>query len=332
MKHKLTRILCLTIVTLTLSCKEHVKICGEKWPVDTKYLLCKIDRPVDLSPLKKLGELESLGIFGTGNFNQNIDVLSHLPKLTNITLSEVSIPDFSALQNASNLCWLDLMSVKLDRTLSLAKLTQLKSLSISYGGFRDLSFVSKMVKLERLFISHSQVADLSAVRGLNSLNMLTLIDTEVVSVEPLEELYNLTDLYIAEAKITDISPLGKLTNLESLTVGKTPIKNIHTLQSLVKLRKLHLPDNHRFSDLSAISNLPLLEELNLDRASGVDDLSPITKLTRLRKLGVLETNYKMEHIEQIKNNNPNVTICGTYPQLGAKECKRFWLDSTNTPK
>ncbi|MBQ5418202.1 MAG: leucine-rich repeat domain-containing protein, partial [Oscillospiraceae bacterium] len=107
----------------------------------------------------------------------------------------------------------------------LSKLTELKSLSISYpdknGAISDISPVGELKKLEKLDLSGNMIKDISAIGGLTALKTLDLSDN----------------------RITDVTALGKLSGLTELDLGNNDITNAYAVGRLGKLTVLHLGGN-----------------------------------------------------------------------------------------
>jgi hypothetical protein len=151
----------------------------------------------DLAPLSHFTALEELYLEG---HRKNIDVLSRLRSLRDVTLRSISTPDLSYLKP------LDL----------------LESLDIKLGGIKDFSAISGMENLKYLELWRiSGLADLSFISSLYGLQNLFLEAlTQVKGLPPLEQLVKLRRVYLLSLKgLNDIRSLEHAPALEEVALS-----------------------------------------------------------------------------------------------------------------
>jgi hypothetical protein len=84
-------------------------------------------------------------------------------------------------------------------------------------------------------------------------------------------------------KISDLSGIERCPNLINVDMGLQDITDLAPIGFLTKLEILHIDQNHNLHEISPLSGLTSLRELNIIDTH-VDDLSPLASLTRLKVL------------------------------------------------
>ena len=174
----------------------------------------------------------------------------------------------------------------------------LRRLSITGGGIRDLSFVRSFPGLIDLTIRDGDVQSLRPIEGLTSIEFVDLAGNRISdlsvlatipnlyhvdlssnlidNLSPLAGLARMKLLKLRSNKISDPSPLGQMSKLWYLDLGENQIANDLPLASLPKLGVLLL-DGNRISDVSALARVRELEELNL-AWNQIVDIAPLAEL------------------------------------------------------
>ena len=156
----------------------------------------------------------------------------------------------------------------------------------------SIALLSKFKSLSWLYLEGGAARDISALAKLPSLKELTLSRfNQLRDHSPLAEIQGLTSLTIRSwPENVDISVLAKLTNLTSLNLGfyQGNIESLSPLSQLSMLSKLSKLTIcfRRPVDLSPLSALANLTELDLYYCSNVSDLSPLHKLKGLTRLAL----------------------------------------------
>ena len=136
----------------------------------------------------------------------------------------------------------------------------------------------------------TNVAPLAAV-GMPILNRLRLNqNSNLVDISPLAKLTTVTDLSIQDDKVSDITALGSLKNLTTLYAANNQINSIDPLANTTSLTTLFAEKNN-LSNIKAVTNLTNLTTLSVmtergmnNGYMGLDDVSPVSKLTKLQTL------------------------------------------------
>ncbi len=235
----------------------------------------------DLAPLAGLTSLTELYV----NLNEASDLapLAGLTSLTILHLIGNGISDLAPLAGLTSLKALDLGGYGWDNNFisdlaPLAGLTSLTSLGLDRNLFSDLDPLGRLTSLEHLDLSHNRnLSDFTPLAGLVSLTSLNLHGNRMDDHAVLSGLTSLETLGLAGTRISDLAPLAGLTRLTDLTLNGNPILDFAAISTFTSLARLHLwATGMSDVDLAALSDLALLEELNLGW-NGISDVSPLLR-------------------------------------------------------
>lgn len=215
------------------------------------------------------------------------------------------IRDPTGLEYATNLTTLALNNSYVEDYQFLAKLTNLKILSLHPDSplrtkSINLNFLTQLEELIIFDLSWN-ANDFSYLSNCENLRSLEIYSHNFTSADlnHLSNLVGLVDLDLFGANITDINPLSPLINIESLNISgiSSRVSDITILAGLTKLRRLQLTNNE-ITNISALSGLSDLTELGL----GLNNITDISSLTNLTKLRDLSLNYNnIEDISALTN-------------------------------
>lgn len=211
---------------------------------DLEYLGLGQSRKRSLS-LKRLGRFKSLRTLFLETHRKDIDIVSQLTELDDVTLRSITLPDLSVLLPLGKLRSLD---IKLGGTKNLGLLPEFKNLEYlelwMVRGLSDISPVSKVASLRFLFLQAlKQVTALPDMMGLNRLKRVHIETMKGLrDLTPLRDAPSLEELLIFDMrhlKPEDLAPL----------VGHPKLRRISI--ALGSLRKNR--------EAKAMFNLPLAE-------------------------------------------------------------------------
>lgn len=237
------------------------------------------DEPIPIIKLKELTELE-LGFTDPKKYDlTGIEYATGLEKLT--IRHAYNISDIKPLAKLNNLKSLTIYDNSISDISPLSKLTQLRELRFLDGYVSDISPLKNLTQLNRLQLTANPIIDFSSLTALSELNDLSIYRTELSDLKPLANLEKLTQLRLSYNKISDISPLEGLTQLTTLSLSKNQLSNITPLGKLTNLTELYIYGNP-LNDISALENLQKLESLEFHEH--IPDISPLSALTKLKSL------------------------------------------------
>ena len=217
----------------------------------------------DIAPLATLTQLETVWL--PNNPVRDLSPLANLERLTHVS---VNVNKIGTLRKYVDLTQLEALGIHgsgkpIQGLNLLAKLQQLKSLSVVSAKVKNLGFLKNLQQLEALTLDHNAISNLSPLAGLTALTRLSLWDNKVSNLKPLATLTQLTYLDLDNNKVRNVTPLAKLTKLEFLYLSNNPIRNVKPLAKLTHLKTLWLAGNP-IQDLSPLRHLTNLEDVDVE--------------------------------------------------------------------
>ncbi len=176
----------------------------------------------DLAPLSRFTFLEKIYIEGQ---QRNIEVISQLENLQDVTLRSISTPDVSYLTPLRHMWSLDIKlgGIKnLDATKGMENIKYLELWQIK--GLSDIGFISTLTGLQYLFLqSLRQVAALPSLNRLGKLRRIHLENMkglkEIGSLESAPALEEFAHWYAQNMQPEDYLPLLRNPSLKRAAVG-----------------------------------------------------------------------------------------------------------------
>lgn len=189
---------------------------------------------------------------------QDYSPLSACKRLTNLQIDDSGLTDISFVKYLPNLGYLSIRDNEISDLTPLASCKSMYNLDIVGNPVRDLSGLSE-IDIEYLYISASSVEDFSAFSNFE----------------------NLTNLHMYGCGGRDLSALGELTGLETLGLYAEDFTSNN-----------YWDDRTPLNNLSFISNLEALENLNLQGISDYSELNIVKSLKNLTQLDVMTLTHE----------------------------------------
>jgi hypothetical protein len=205
-------------------------------------------RPLRLSPLRRFRDLRSLFVEGPVH---EIDVLSDLTAIDDLTLRSVTLPDLSLLLPLTKLRSLDLKLGGTKDLRLLPRIGQIRYLELwLIRGLTDLDPIGEMTGLRSLFLQA-----LSAVRRLPDLSRcvaLRRVHLETMKglsdLAPLATAPALRDLVLIDLRqfgVADLEPLRNAPALRAVNLGFGSVRKNDAGQAFLGLPRVSAPDDWR---------------------------------------------------------------------------------------
>lgn len=196
------------------------------------------ERPLDLSILARFGSLKELYL---ERQTRNLDVISGLTTLEELTLRSITLPDLSMLLPLTDLSSLGL---KLGGTTNLAllpRIGRIRYLELWFiRGLADIGPVGDMPHLEYLFLQALKqvetLPDFSGAPNLRRIHLQTmngLRDLPALATAPALEELLLIDM--RHLKPADLRPLAGIPQLKAVTAALGSLRRNAEAQALVGL-------------------------------------------------------------------------------------------------
>ena len=166
----------------------------------------------DLSPVARLAQLERLSLNSPGD---GTAAVAGKPRLTNLMLFRVTLPDFDPLAGSPELTQLVSSGSGVRDLQALAKLTRLTTVTLDHAD-ADVSPLSKLPELTDLWVAESRLGDLSQFDGFASLLSLSLPSNGLASLRGFTPPANLTSLDLSRNHLVDVRRVPCTLNLNAL--------------------------------------------------------------------------------------------------------------------
>jgi len=223
---------------------------------------------------------------------------------------ELGINSLTGLEYATNLRSLTLRFNSFSDISALSGLTNLTSLELSQNRITDISALAGLTQLTSLNLHGNFFSDLSPLSGLTQMETLILRFNDISDLQGLGSMSNLRELDLGDNQIRDLSALSSLTHLSNLRLWSNSISDISPLGALTDLATLDLSRN-RITDVSVLGGLSRLKNVDLT-SNQITDISALCGLTSLASLRLLDNPLDADayavHIPQIVANNPDIFI------------------------
>ncbi|EGR33484.1 leucine rich repeat protein [Ichthyophthirius multifiliis] len=212
-----------------------------------------------------------------GNNLSDISVLSSLPNLIRLNVSQNNIKDMKALQNEEgfrNLKYLNLQKNRINELLT-----------------------PKCPNLMHLNLNENNIDKMETFEGLEPLKILELRSNRISSIQQLINMPKLQELYLAQNKIKQIVGIDSLVSLQRLHLRQNNIEVFEeTFPNLENLQYLNLRENkvEKIEEINKLVTLPNLKVLihsfnpiiNKNANYLFETINSLLKLERINKLQI----------------------------------------------
>lgn len=243
--------------------------------------------------------------------------LKHMPFLTALTIENGIAKELSYIGSLSNLEELTIIgtTVSQDHLAAIAKLPNLKKLTLKDCDLSGISVLADAVGITYLDLSSNAIKDIESIGKMKTLQEAHLQQNAITSVVPLTGLTSLHTLDISYNSITTLAPLSGATALTWLNAESNKLTKLGDLGKLKALTYLSLKKN-KLTNVSAITSCSSLTDLNIAENS-VSDISAFTKLKELMYLDF--SNNKVSELPKFSKSCALVSITGSYNKIKSLE-------------
>ncbi len=264
----------------------------------------------NIAPLAQLTGLKELNFKNTGLEGTDISVLSSLPALKKLALTQCdleALPEFPKENSPLEELLLD--ENPIGKLPDLSAFPQLRKLSLQETDVSDITGLAGLTQLEELQLIPSSAAVVENIEFFDLMPLAGLTKLQKLEISPCQDLSFLSGLTDLRELMLDcgtskpsLAPLADLTKLETLALyhceTDSPLPDLSRLENLRTLELIFMNGN-AFSNLSGISGLPALEELVMMTGGGLYkeeaydeagnltttlDLPAVSTLPKLKKL------------------------------------------------
>lgn len=151
------------------------------------------------------------------------------------------------------------------------------------------------------------------LNGCPRLGVLSIYRSPIIKLPDITDCTELTILHVTTSDLSTDAltrmDLSKLTKMDTLIVQNCRVQGVlpDYIAGWSKLSRLILPDNYLFGNIpDSYNQLKSLKELNLSDNGLEGDLAPITGMTSLQKLNIMDTDFE---------DNVNITAIVSLPDI-----------------
>ena len=287
-------------------------------------LLIHLEKGEKIETFKNLGEYVDASVFY---------FLDEHNEESMTTFTNEDIDEFAKMETLYDFIIYD---AKVEGTESLAKLTNLRELSLARTSLTNVDFLKQenLPKLTILNLSNCGLMGIFDVSDLSNLTELDLMNNELTEIKGLDKLTKLTRLVIQGNQLTESPTLEYMTELKTLYIEDNELTEIKGLDKLTKLEYISANGNKlkTLPDLSALTNL---EDLYVS-GNELETLPNMQGLTSLKHFladeNYLKTLPDMKGLTNLEYFNLNENLL-TKEELVAKLPKQYatntqWIEET----
>lgn len=253
----------------------------------------------DISALSACQQLVKLNL--ADNQISDLSTLMNLPRLEWLDVSGNQVTDLRPLMGIASLSYVDASDNSINSTAALSMMNGLKELYLDNNPIRDFSGLRKVKSLEVLGLSGTGLTDedLDYLKSITLLTDLNLEENEALTGEAVDALQQrLATCNIHRSQLAysiDIDGHPVLSTATELSLSGTGIEDISALSQIPALEKVDLSRN-------SISNLYILQltnsrftirELNLS-GNLIEDITPLASLTAVEVLDLSNNQISSE--------------------------------------
>ena len=197
------------------------------------------------------------------------------------------VEDFTGIEQLQNLEHLYASYHGLTTLAPFVSLTNLRILDVEGNEITDLSPLSGMLHLEDIRLGWNPIASIDVLRDIPNIRSLTLFQTYVSDLSAISEMSQLEalDLSVLDIESSELDALSGLVNLQTFILRNIDLDDISFLSGLTALEKLILEHNLYIHDLTPLSHLTSLRHLEIINSS-IEDVTPLEGLLNLEYLSL----------------------------------------------
>ncbi len=257
----------------------------------------------DLYALGKIVKLKELSI---DRFDStNTDFIINMRNLEKLALiHNEQLIELSWISDKKNLKYLELSTLKkLDNIPEMTSAMSIETVILyNIPKLENADGLAKLLNMKKLSILHTGINNIEELRNLSKLEHIIIDQSEIYDFNPLAENTNIMEMEIINA--TNLKFLSEIESLKKLTITMSEEKNnLFGLGNLTNLKKLIVYGQGNLN-IDTLKEATCIEELVIDGEFIIEDCSPISSLTNLKMLNIEipEGSYeKLDYLSGLAN-------------------------------
>ena len=263
----------------------------------------------DLSKVEYLKNLNAIYITKLQNFDNALDSLKGLEKLTLLSISgNMTVKSMKRIEELNNsLVHITLSNVGIEKIEGLKKFTNLKSINLTTNNIKDITPIADIASINNitgLYLDGNK--NISGNRSdytkkelekINKIGEILDRDGEIIlGVEQFKLFTNYKNVKLNYKSLTSLEMFEGMTNLNKLDLAGNYItledeKSQNILKSMKNLKSLNLFQNSKLSNIKPINELSSLTYLNLS-STGTFNLADIEDILSNVSLSVDNSTFQ----------------------------------------
>ena len=263
----------------------------------------------DLSKVEYLKNLNAIYITKLQNFDNALDSLKGLEKLTLLSISgNMTVKSMKRIEELNNsLVHITLSNVGIEKIEGLKKFTNLKSINLTTNNIKDITPIADIASINNitgLYLDGNK--NISGNRSdytkkelekINKIGEILDRDGEIIlGVEQFKLFTNYKNVKLNYKSLTSLEMFEGMTNLNKLDLIGNAItledeKSQNILKSMKNLRSLNLFQNSKLTNIKPINELSSLTYLNLS-STGTFNLADIEDILSNVSLSVDNSTFQ----------------------------------------
>lgn len=247
----------------------------------------------DLSPLKKIKELEFFQLKNASNYAPiSIAPLGEIDSLKEIKIISTDVVGYEEIGNLTNLESVTFEKSPLSSLAFLSNLKQLKRLNLSGNNhtFQNYDTLAKLHKLTQLDVSYNPQATTETLDVFSDVTTLIKVD-----VSECDNLKSLSFLYSSASRLQEFYAIGcdsignfdmliRAIKLKKVDLSNSSAKNVAFLKNKANMKELNV-SHTQVSSIAELQPSVDLEKLDISWTN-VDDISVLKEMSKLKKLNL----------------------------------------------
>ncbi|MFH2008613.1 MAG: leucine-rich repeat domain-containing protein [bacterium] len=264
----------------------------------------KDEVPLDLTPLKGLGKLKELELYGTKV--ANAQVLAGHSKLEKLGFYMSYLTDVGFVKDLTNLVELDLYACRLTSIAAVAGLTKLTKLNLYMNKSTDFTPLKGLVNLEVLWLQFTKIKDLSVLAGMTKMKKLYLNwANEIEDLSPLKAMVNMEYFDVSSKKVKDLSVVANFKKMRTFSADGTQIKDIKFLKGHTELTSVSIR-NTKVRDIRPLAGAVKLWSVQI-QGTKVKNVAALKGAKRLYSLTVSK-GFPKAQLKALQNKLPKLKV------------------------
>lgn len=257
-------------------------------------------------PFKNLKNLKKLNLKKTGL--TSLEFLKNCTKLIELDVSDNQLTTLEGVNGFERIEVLNADDNQITNVNPLADLSTLRELYLNNNMIDSVDALAGLVNMEKLTLgSNNELHDVTPLKNMNKLEELDISkNKDIEDINFIRNKFNMVRLKIFNTSVPSLEPITNLRRIAFLDCGYTKITSLDPIKGHVYLVLLNISGN-KIDDFSALNNFKNIQYFYCNTTK-ISDISPLMKMTGIRELKAVHTNFSKSDIQRFKKEYPRCQI------------------------